>query len=183
MGMFLWLQYFSDYSILDEGAVDLHQVGLIMEMLSVSYKKAVDIWKVQCLAQKEMTAAPQRRKPAGTLLYPEVSPEDQQLFAGMSDVQRHKYLAQLQTQKNKASSTTSRSHKKQGSFKQKAWEQASKQLGHQSEDEDMPPLTSDSSDDVMSADEFDAPKKPRAKTTKPKTPKLGSRRFHTQGPS
>jgi len=27
-------------------------------MLSVSYKKAVDIWKVQCLAQKEMSTAP-----------------------------------------------------------------------------------------------------------------------------
>ena len=80
-------------------------------MTKLKYKKAVDIWKVQCLAQKEMTAAPQRRKPAGTLLYPEVPPEDQQLFAGMSDVQRHKYLAKLQTQKNKASSTTSRSHK------------------------------------------------------------------------
>ena len=30
----------------------------LLDMLSVSYKKAVDIWKVQCLAQKEMSTAP-----------------------------------------------------------------------------------------------------------------------------
>jgi len=76
-------------------------------MLSVSYKKAVEIWKVQCLAQKEMSTAPQRRKPAGSHLYPEVPAQDQELFAGMSDVQRNKYLANLHQKKKAASSTKS----------------------------------------------------------------------------
>ena len=79
----------------------------LLDMLSVSYKKAVEIWKVQCLAQKEMSTAPQRRKPAGSHLYPEVPAQDQELFAGMSDVQRNKYLANLHQKKKAASSTKS----------------------------------------------------------------------------
>jgi len=41
----------------------------------------------------------QRRKPAGSHLYPEVPAQDQELFAGMSDVQRNKYLGQLTPKK------------------------------------------------------------------------------------
>ena len=49
----------------------------------------------------------QRRKPAGSHLYPEVPAQDQELFAGMSDVQRNKYLANLHQKKKAASSTKS----------------------------------------------------------------------------
>ena len=49
----------------------------------------------------------QRRKPAGSHLYPEVPAQDQELFAGMSDVQRNKYLANLHQKKKAAFSTKS----------------------------------------------------------------------------
>ena len=74
-----------------DGEVDSHAVGLIMTMLSVSYKKAVDIWKMQCLAERELGTVPQKRKPATSVLYPDVPANDQEIFAAMSDVQRNKY--------------------------------------------------------------------------------------------
>ena len=36
-----------------DGEVDSHVVGVIMTMLSGSYKKAVEIWKMQCLKKKK----------------------------------------------------------------------------------------------------------------------------------
>ena len=139
-----------------DGEVDSHAVGLIMTMLSVSYKKAVDIWKMQCLAERELGTVPQKRKPATSVLYPDVPANDQEIFAAMSDVQRNKYLSNLQGKQKAARSSSSRQHTKQSSFKKKAWEQAQRTVGKETDDEDMPHLSSDSDDMIDSDEDFDA---------------------------